>query len=94
VRFTFDPRKNAVNLDKHGLSLADAPLVFQAPGKLTLESPRQDEDRRMDIALVEVAGVVLVLVYVMRAPDEVRAISLRRASRKERALYDEWQEEV
>jgi uncharacterized DUF497 family protein len=48
----------------------------------------------MGIALVEVAGVVLVLVYVMRAPDEVRAISLRRASRKERALYDEWQEEV
>lgn len=94
MRFTFDPRKNAVNLDKHGLSLADAPLVFQAPGKLTLASPRQEEDRRMDIALVEVAGVVLVLVYVMREPDEVRAISLRRASRKERALYDEWQEEV
>lgn len=94
MRFTFDPGKNAVNLDKHGLSLADAPLVFQAPGKLTLESPRQEEDRRMDIALVEVAGVVLVLVYVMREPDEVRAISLRRASRKERTLYDEWQEEA
>ena len=92
MRFTFDTRKNAANLDKHGLSLADAPLVFQAPDKLTLESPRQEEDRRMDIALVEVAGVVLVLVYVMREPDEVRAISLRRASRKERMLYDEWQE--
>ncbi len=94
MRFTFDPRKNAINLDKHGLSLADAPLVFQAPGKLTLESPRKEEDRRMDIALVEVAEVVLVLVYVMREPDEIRAISLRRASRKERTLYDEWQEEA
>ena len=31
--------------------------------------------------------VVLVLVYVMREPDEVRAISLRRASKQERKLY-------
>lgn len=41
----------------------------------------------MDIAMVEVAGVVLVLVYVMRDRGEVRAISLRRASKQERTLY-------
>jgi uncharacterized DUF497 family protein len=34
LRFTFDPGKNAANLARHGLSLADAPLVFGAPGKL------------------------------------------------------------
>jgi len=39
--------------------------------------------------MVEVAGVALVLVYVMRDPDEVRAISLRRASKQERTLYAE-----
>ena len=50
------------------------------------------EARLMDIALVEVAGVVLVLVYVLRKPNEVRAISLRRASRQERTLYASWQE--
>lgn len=61
--------------------------MFDAPDKLTLESTRQDETRLMDIAMVEVAGVVLVLVYVMRQPDEVRAISLRRASKQERTLY-------
>ncbi len=72
--------------------MADAPLVFEAPDKLTLESPREAENRSLDIALVEQAGVVLVLVYMLREPDEVRAISLRRASRKERALYVEWQE--
>lgn len=37
--------------------------------------------------MVEVAGVVLVLVYVMSQSDEVRAISLRRASKQERTLY-------
>jgi uncharacterized protein len=61
--------------------------VFDAPDKLTLKSAKQDEARLMDIAMVEVAGVVLVLVYVMRKPDEARAISLRRASKQERTLY-------
>lgn len=92
MTFTFDPNKDAANIAKHGLSLADAPLVFNAPDKLTLESPRTGEQRLMDVALVEVAGVVLVLVYVLRQSDEVRAISLRRASKQERKLYASWQE--
>ena len=87
MQFTFDPRKDAANIAKHGLSLSDAPLVFNADNKLTIESPRGDEDRLMDVAMVEVAGVVLVLVYVLREPNEVRAISLRRASKQERTLY-------
>jgi uncharacterized DUF497 family protein len=89
TKFTFDQRKDAANVAKHGLSLADAPLVFDSPDKLTLQSPRGEEDRLMDIALAEVVGVVLVLVYVMREPDVVRAISLRRASKQERTLYAE-----
>jgi len=87
MKLTFDPVKDAANIVKHGLSLADALLVFDAPNKLTLHSTRQDEARLMDIAMVEVASVVLVLVYVLRHPDEVRAISLRRASKQERTLY-------
>ena len=61
--------------------------MFDAPDKLTLKSPQGDEARLMDIAMVAVAGVLLALVYVMREPDEVRAISLRRASKQERTLY-------
>lgn len=92
MQFTFDPAKDAANILKHGLSLADAPLVFNSSNKLTLESSKSDEIRQMDIALVEVAGVVLVLVYVLRHPNEVRAISLCRASKQERKLYAIWQE--
>ena len=92
MRFTFDPDKDATNITKHGLSLSDAELVFDAPDKLTLQSFRGGEARLMDVALVEIAGVVLVLVYVMRTSKEVRAISLRRASKQERKLYASWQE--
>ena len=87
MQFTFDPLKDAANILKHGLSLSDAPLVFNAVNKLTIESVRADEARLMDVAMVEVAGVVLVLVYVLREPKQVRAISLRRASKQERKLY-------
>jgi len=37
MKLTFDPDKDATNIIKHGLSLADALLVFDAkaePGKL------------------------------------------------------------
>ena len=56
------------------------------------KSFRGNEVRLMDVALVEIAGIVLVLVYVMRTPNQVRAISPRRASKQERKLYASWQE--
>jgi uncharacterized DUF497 family protein len=89
MHFTFDPRKDAANIVKHGLSLSDAPVVFSSPHKLTIQSNRTEEARLIDMAMVEVAGVVLVLVYVLREANEVRAISLRRASKQERTLYAE-----
>jgi len=59
MQLTFNPSKEAANLLKHGLSLSDAPLVFNAVNKLTIESTKADEARLVDIAMVEIAGVVL-----------------------------------
>ena len=87
----YDENKRQINLAKHGLDLADAGLVYDAPNKTTLCSPRQDEDRFIDVAMVEIVGVVLVLVYVERGPD-IRAISLRRASKQERKRYADFQQ--
>lgn len=83
---TYDETKRASNLVKHGLDFLDAALVYDSPNKITLESSRGDEPRLMDIALVEIMGVVLALVYVER-DETIRAISLRRASKAERKLY-------
>jgi uncharacterized DUF497 family protein len=85
---TFDEAKRLSNLEKHGFDFADAGLVFNAPGKVTLESERNGESRNMDIALVEVVGTVLALVYVERF-EEIRVISFRRASRVERRIYED-----
>ena len=87
MQFIFDPSKDELNVRKHGISLDQASIVFNHPNKNTLTSVREGEDRLVDITLVEIHGVVLVLVYVLRGEDTVRPISLRRASRAERTLY-------
>jgi hypothetical protein len=63
----WDKNKREINLRKHGLDFKDAHLVFDDPRKVTFLSPRNDEDRRLDVAIVEVAGRVLSLAYVHRA---------------------------
>ena len=88
----YDEAKRQANLAKHGLDLADAGLVYDAPNKITLCSPRQGESRLMDVAMVEIVGIVLVLVYVERDQD-IRAISLRRASKLERKHYASLQQD-
>ena len=88
----FDEAKRQTNLAKHGLDLADAGLVYHAPNKITFCSPRQGEHRLMDVAMVEIVGIVLVLVYVERDQD-IRVISLRRASKQERKYYASLQQD-
>ena len=88
----FDEVKRQTNLAKHGLDLADAGLVYHAPNKVTFCSPRQGEHRLMDVAMVEIVDIVLVLVYVERGQD-IRAISLRRASKQERKYYASLQQD-
>jgi len=90
MQFIFDSSKDELNVRKHGISLDQASAVFNHPNKITLTSVREGEDRLVDITLVEIHGVVLVLVYVIRNEDTVRPISLRRASRVERTMYANW----
>ena len=81
----WDERKRAANLAKHGLDFADASRVFESLSKFTFESARKGEGRKLDLAMVE--NVLLAFVYVERR-SAVRAISLRRASRAERRIYE------
>jgi uncharacterized DUF497 family protein len=81
VRFQFDPAKAASNLRKHGVSFADAEGVFYDP--LAIHQPDPDsEDEERFVAVGEgSAGIILVVVYTYRG-DEIRLISVRRATRR------------
>lgn len=85
--YEWDEAKRESNLKKHSYDFADADMVYESPEKLTIHTLRRGEPRLQDIAIVDVFGVTLTLVYVVRGYN-IRIISLRRASREERRIYD------
>jgi uncharacterized DUF497 family protein len=84
--YEWDEAKREVNLRKHGLDFWAAHLVYESPNKLTSQLKTEREARFLDVALVEVKGAILALVYTIRNGN-VRFISFRFASRKERRRY-------
>jgi uncharacterized protein len=86
--YVWDEAKRKSNIAKHGLDFRDAPLVYESPDKCTYTSDRRSENRWLDLALVQIHGRVLALIYTLRGKD-VRIISFRVASREERRQYEQ-----
>lgn len=72
----WDEAKRLSNLVKHGYDFADAHLVYNNANKLEVETIRNEEPRRLAIALVEIKSKILALVYTERGED-IRVISFR-----------------
>ena len=60
--YEWDEAKREANLKKHGLDFVMAHLVYESPNKVTYRLKELPEQRFLDIALVELVGVVLALV--------------------------------
>lgn len=84
--FVWDEAKRETNLAKHGLDFEDAWKVFEGPRLERLDC-RQDygEDRWAALGMIE--GWVVFLAYTDRGED-IRVISLRRATPEERRAYE------
>jgi len=81
MEVTFDPAKDAANIAKHGLSLADA-TGFDLANALVVADDRYDYGEARFRAFGRVDGQARCLVFAVRS-DEIRAISYRRAHEKE-----------
>ncbi|GGK34118.1 membrane protein [Salinarimonas ramus] len=86
TRFDWDDAKAASNEVKHGISFDVASEVFLDPRRLDLPDDRFAYGEPRRICFGRVRGVVLAVVYTIRA-DAVRIISARKASQKERRLH-------
>lgn len=84
--YEWDEAKRKANLTKHRLDFFIAHLVYESPNKVTYRLREFPEQRFLDVALVEIEGGILALVYTIRN-ENVRFISFRRASRRERRVY-------
>jgi len=89
LSFEWDENKARSNPAKHGVSFGDATTVFGDPLSLTIPDPEhsQAEDRFIIVGHSH-RRELLVVVHTDRG-DNIRIISARRASRRERRTYEE-----
>ena len=81
----FDPAKDAVNLAKHGISLARAADLDLATAFVHPDAPRDyGEPRWRAYGMIE--GRMHMLAFTVR-DGALRAISLRKANAKERRRH-------
>lgn len=91
MNVTFDPTKDAMNLAKHGFSLADA-VGFEWDAAVVWPDKRRDYDEARMVALGYIGLRIMAVVFVDRPPEqptERRIISLRKANSREVKRYAE-----
>jgi uncharacterized DUF497 family protein len=85
VQIEFDPAKDRINREKHGISLATAADI-DLERAIVIEDRRIDYGERRFLAYAPIAGRLHVLWFTMRGTT-MRAIGLRRANRREGTKY-------
>ncbi len=92
--FEWDPKKARSNLDKHGVSFAEAATVFRDPRVLNMYDPdhSESEDRWVSLGFSG-SGRLLVVCHTFHeeAKDTagIRIYSARRATATETLNYKE-----
>ena len=86
--FEYDPAKAQTNWQKHGVSFAEAELVFFDPLAIQDVDPDSIDEERFITVGIGNSGRLLVVVYTMRS-GTVRLISARLATRQEAKAYEE-----
>jgi uncharacterized DUF497 family protein len=87
VAAEFDPKKNALNLRKHGVSLSEGDGVLNDPLAVTIEDPSAEGEQRFVTVGMNAFGSLMVVVWTGRGED-IRLVSVRRAEPKERRSYE------
>jgi uncharacterized DUF497 family protein len=85
VKIEFDPAKDAANIAKHGLSLAEASTMDLTTAAV-VEDGRNAYGEGRYLAFNRIKGKAHCLVFTLR-DGVVRVISFRRAREKEMARY-------
>jgi len=86
--YEWDDNKNRLNLKKHGLDFSLAIEVFSDSNAVVQDNRVIDgEVREQIIGKLNNEIVILFVVYTKRG-KKIRIISARKASKKERSIYE------
>lgn len=87
--FSWDSKKAAANLRKHGVSFPEAATAFEDPLSVTIPDPDHSErEERFVLVGMSRLGRLLVVAHREQGP-EIRIITARSATRPERVSYEE-----
>jgi uncharacterized protein len=86
--FEWDESKNRRNLAKHGIAFEDVLSVFGNREALALEDKRRDYGEPRYVVLCPLQDVLVHVTYTLRGGN-IRLISARRASRREKRDYEQ-----
>ena len=86
--YEWDAAKAKANLKKHGVDFADAVIALEDELAITLADPDATDEERFISLGVDAYGRLLVTVFTHRN-SEIRIISSREATNKERKRYEE-----
>lgn len=90
LKFEWGEDKAAANLAKHGVSFEEAATVFGDPLAITFADPdhSQGEARLLTFGVSSLRKRLLVVAHTERG-RKVRIISARRATKRERIIYEQ-----
>ena len=83
----FDPKKDAANIKKHGVSLAEGDGVLNDPLALTVEDIVAEDEQRFVTIGMNTFGSLIVVIHTPRGRGS-RVISVRKADPTERRDYE------
>jgi uncharacterized DUF497 family protein len=81
-----DPDKERINREKHAIGFAGARGVFEAY-RIDFEDEREDYGETRYVTLGRIGRQIVVCVWTPRG-DKARLISLRKADKDEREIYN------
>jgi uncharacterized protein len=93
VIFTWDVRKAAANLKKHGIDFREAATIFDDPLSTTFSDVDHSESEQRFLTIGESARRRVLVVAHTEEGDTIRIISAREATRREQRFYEENQPE-
>ena len=85
--YEWDDEKNRSNIRKHGADFADAALALEDDDAVTIRDDDSEEEERFVTIGTDPLGRLLVVVYTWRG-ENIRIVSARKATRRERAIYE------
>ena len=88
VTASFDPKKDAANLKKHGVSLTESDGVLSDPVAVMIEDELAEGEQRFVTLGANTFGSLMIVVWTPR-DDDFRILSVRKPTRKERRTYEE-----